>query len=219
MSLTGWPSNSTITSLRCRPALAAGEPSITLWITTPCVLEARPKPSAISGVRSARFTPSMARLTLPCATSCSATWLARLIGIAKPMPWPLGVDRGVDADGLAADVAQRAARVAEVDRRVGLDEVLEVRRAAEDVEVRCGPAALMMPTVTEPRSSPSGLPIAIAQSPTRSLSESPSGSVGRSLPSILITATSVSGIGADHLGLERALVVQRHGDVGGVRTT
>ncbi len=54
------------------------------------------------------------------------------------------------------------------------------------------PCALMMPTVTEPRSSPSGLPIAMAQSPMRSWSESPSGSDGRSRPSILMMATSVS---------------------------
>ena len=55
------------------------------------------------------------------------------------------------------------------------------------------PVALTMPTVTEPRSWPSGLPIAIAQSPTRSRSESPSCSTGRSSPLILMTATSVSG--------------------------
>ena len=55
------------------------------------------------------------------------------------------------------------------------------------------PWALMMPTVTEPRSMPSGFPIAIAQSPTRSLSESPSCRVGRWSASILMTATSLAG--------------------------
>src|SRR5882672_9002443 len=39
-------------------------------------------------------------------------------------PARLGDDRRVDADQLAADVHERAARVAGVDRRVGLDEVL-----------------------------------------------------------------------------------------------
>ncbi len=78
------------------------------------------------------------------------------------------------------------------------------------------PWALMMPTVTEPRSMPSGLPIAIAQSPTRILSESPSDSVGRLVPSILITATSVSGSAPDHARLEVAAIVERHRDVVGV---
>jgi hypothetical protein len=45
------------------------------------------------------------------------------------------VDRRVDADDLAADVAQRTTRVAEVDAGVGLDKVLVVGRATEDVEV------------------------------------------------------------------------------------
>ena len=41
----------------------------------------------------------------------------------------LAEDAGVDADQLAARVDQRAARVARVDRRVGLDEVLVVGEA------------------------------------------------------------------------------------------
>ena len=38
----------------------------------------------------------------------------------------LRVDRGVDADDLAIHVDQRAAGVAGIDRRIGLDEVLEL---------------------------------------------------------------------------------------------
>ena len=45
-------------------------------------------------------------------------------------------DRGVDADQLAAQVDQRAAGVARVDRRVGLDEVL----VAVAVDAACGRA-------------------------------------------------------------------------------
>ena len=56
------------------------------------------------------------------------------------------------------------------------------------------PFALITPTVSVPSSSPSALPIAIAQSPIRISSESPSGTTGRSSPSwIWITATSVLG--------------------------
>ena len=73
-----------------------------------------------------------------------------------------------------------------------------------------------MPTVTEPRSWPSGLPIAIAQSPTRSWSESPSGSIGRLIALDLDHGDVGLGIGADDLGLERAAIVERHRDVVGV---
>src|SRR5947207_2879619 len=43
----------------------------------------RPKPSASSGVSSAGMMPIQARFTEPLAMSCSATCLARLIGIAE----------------------------------------------------------------------------------------------------------------------------------------
>src|SRR2546427_11404967 len=47
----------------------------------------------------------------------------------------LARNRRVDADHLALDVHERAARVAGVDRRVGLDEVLDaVARARQSVE-------------------------------------------------------------------------------------
>ena len=56
------------------------------------------------------------------------------------------------------------------------------------------PFPLITPTVRVPESSPSALPIATAQSPMRTSSESPSGTTGRfSSPSILMTATSVLG--------------------------
>ena len=69
------------------------------------------------------------------------TFFAMFAGIAKPMPMlpPDGrQDLRVDADQLAARVDQRAAGVALVDRRVGLDEVLEaaVARAASRVPSR-----------------------------------------------------------------------------------
>jgi hypothetical protein len=53
-----------------------------------------------------------------------------LIGIAKPMPTlpslpSRGLDLRVDPDHLTLGVDQRAARVAGVDRRIGLDHVAE----------------------------------------------------------------------------------------------
>src|SRR5262249_27470569 len=95
------------------------------------------------------------------------------------------VDGGGDGDRPPAEPCQAArplARSAAGARRVPR-KMLRLRR----------PWGLMMPTVTEPRRSPSGWPIAMAQSPIRSCSESPSGSTGRFEPSILITATSVAG--------------------------
>ena len=65
-----------------------------------------------------------------------------------------GQDRGVDTEQLAVDVDERAARVAGIDRRVRLNEVLE----ALDVDA-AAPLALTMPAVAVcPR--PNGLPIA-----------------------------------------------------------
>ena len=65
----------------------------------------------------------------PVARICSAVTRTCSIGIAKPTPMlppsppnapPVGGDRGVHADHLAAQVDQRAAGVAGVDRGVGL---------------------------------------------------------------------------------------------------
>ena len=72
------------------------------------------------------------------------------------------LDLRVDADHLAVDVEERPAGVAVVDRRVGLDRVVDrevVRRFI------CRWSALTMPLVTV-SSSPNGLPIATTVSPT-----------------------------------------------------
>ena len=55
------------------------------------------------------------------------------------------------------------------------------------------PFALITPTVTLPSRRPKGLPIAIAQSPTRIASESPHSIVGRARPGLMrSSATSVA---------------------------
>ena len=71
--------------------------------------------------------PGQAARTRPYFMISSSTRLARLIGIAKPMPSeppPLREDERVDADDLAVAVHQRAAAVAGIDGGVGLDHVL-----------------------------------------------------------------------------------------------
>jgi len=74
--------------------------------------------------------PIQPRTTRPCAMMSASTPRTMFTGMAKPMPSTpmfLAHDGGVDADQRAAGVDQRAARVAEVDRCIRLDEVLERR--------------------------------------------------------------------------------------------
>ena len=100
-------------------------------------------------------------------------------------------DVAVDADDLAPHVDQRAAGVAPVDGRVGLDEVLvgrdvdPGRRAGAPWRRRC-PRSRCAPC-------PSGLPMARTHSPTLTWAESPRVDEGRSLASILRRARSVLG--------------------------
>src|SRR6266404_3473333 len=82
---TGRPSYSTITSPSLRPAFAAGEPSLTDVTSAPSVRVSR-KLLARSAVRGWMPTPSQPRVTWPADASWVTTGLARLTGIAKPMP-------------------------------------------------------------------------------------------------------------------------------------
>ncbi len=75
-----------------------------------------------------------------------------------------------------------------VDRRVGLEEVLVAAVAGACRVAR--PFALTIPIVTV-WPMPSGLPTASTTSPTCTLSELPSGSVCRFVPSIFSTARSL----------------------------
>jgi hypothetical protein len=76
-------------------------------------------------------TPAQPRVTYPLSLSCAVTILAVVVGMAKPMPTepPEGHDRGVHAHHLAFGVEGRPARVAFVDRRIDLDEVVIRTRA------------------------------------------------------------------------------------------
>src|SRR5205085_6587781 len=81
-------------------------------------------------------------------------------------------DRGIDAGELASHVHQCAARIARIDRGIGLNEELVVGDA--DLCARQGrndPVSNSLPT-------PKGLPIASTTSPTNSSSELAKSSVG-----------------------------------------
>ena len=99
------------------------------------------------------------------------------LGIAKPMPTepPVGETIAVlIADHLAVHVERRPARVAGVDGRVELQEVVE--RTGADVAA----PAETMPAVTDPP-RPNGLPAARIQSPTSTLWLSPQVTTGKRL--------------------------------------
>ena len=109
--------------------------------------------------RSSRVNPAIAAHLI-------TTQAASLAGMARSRPIePLcGVRRNqrrVDADHFAARVEQRAAGVAVVDGRVGLDEVVE-RRFADVAVQRADDAD------ADRTARPSGLPIATTASPTAS---------------------------------------------------
>ena len=87
----------------------------------------RPRLSARSDVTGCTSTPSCARRTWPSLRRSSMTWRAMFDGIAKPMPMFASTGESISAlipIDLALRVHERAARVAVVDRRVGLQEVL-----------------------------------------------------------------------------------------------
>ena len=132
----------------------------------------------------------------------------RLIGTAKPMLLRARADRGVDADDLAARVDERPAAVAEVDRRVGLDVVVEARveqLAADEADDADRDACAR---------SRAGCRSRTTHSPTRSVD----GVAERrhrqpaSAPSTLISAMSVSGSAPIDARAKRAAVGQLDGD-------
>ena len=127
----------------------------------------------------------------------------------------LARDGRVDADDLTADVDERPARVAGVDRRVGLDEILN--RVAGLLQALKQPAlgaddarrhgegerlAQRVPDRQRPLTHPGRVGIAELNRGQATRVDLDDGDVG-------------VGIGADHLGRELTLVVQLHGDLVG----
>ena len=151
--------------------------------------------------------------TLPLVMKSSIAFLTLLIryGEAQADAAPRrGGDPGVHPDHLAPDVDEGAARIALVDRGVGLDEVVDVAvRAARAIDGahRSG---------RHRGYQPEGLPIAIAQSPTRTtggVAETGHGDVRRvalelherDIPALVL---------ADQGGLVLLLVVGDDSDIG-----
>ncbi len=135
-------------------------------------------------------TPSQARVTCPLSSSSGTSFLARLIGIAKPMPTlpPLWLKMAV----VIPTTSPRSLNS-------GPPELPGLMGASVWMKSSYGPApiarplALTMPAVTV-LLRPKGLPIATTQSPTLMPSESPSLAVGKLFAgSIFSTARSVFG--------------------------
>ena len=122
-SATGEPSSSTTRSSGRSPASAAGEPSTTCTTSTP---EPAPEPSR----EPRRQRPRAAGDPEVGAPEAAlrhqrADDLPRRVVDGHREPEADARDRGVDADDASASVGERAARVARVQRRVGLDHVVD----------------------------------------------------------------------------------------------
>src|SRR5439155_360828 len=127
--------------------------------------------SAVSGWMP---TPSQPRVTWPAEASWLTTGLARLTGIANPMPTepPLRLTIAV----LMPTTWPRAL-ISGPPLLPGLMEASVWMKSSYGPSPMTRPVALTMPVVTV-CSRPNGLPIAITGSPTLSAAESPSGIVG-----------------------------------------
>ena len=129
MSSTDWPSTDTMTSPAFRPACAAGLPAATLAISAPAG-RLRLMLSAISGVTACSLAPSQGRFTaLPPLFAEVRTTCTMLAGMAKPTPCEPPEREKIAVltpNELAGEIDQRAAGIARIDRRVGLDEELIV---------------------------------------------------------------------------------------------
>ena len=112
-------------SPRCESGAIRGRPASDLAMTTPCVVSA-PSRRASAVVRgTSRIASIVPRRTSPYLLQVVHDLARQIAGDGEPdalIAAALREDRGVDADQLAVGVDQRAARVARIDRGVGLNE-------------------------------------------------------------------------------------------------
>ncbi len=199
VSLTGTLSTRTIVSPGRTPAFSAGLPDSTDWTNAPsCGLQVEGRGPV--GVDVHDVDAEEAAHDLPLLAKLRQDGLERVDRNGEPDVLGRPEHRGVDADDLAVDVDQRPAGVAEVDRRVGLDVVLEAPRGRVRRQARAvlgGDDADRDGLVEVERIADRHDPLADAElDPSR-----PSGSgVRRCLTSTLRRARSVAGIPADELG-------------------
>ena len=126
ISLMSLPSNLTMTSPASMPAGLAG-PLSSMPATSAPRAGLMPRLSAMSSVTCWMRTPSQPRRVSPNSRSWSITahrGLRRHREADADRAARRRDDRGVDADHLAVQVEQRAARIAAVDGGVGLDVVV-----------------------------------------------------------------------------------------------
>ena len=121
---TGAPSTARMRSSARRPARSAGEPGITSTTST-----ARSRPDARAQARRERpgargdADPGAAHAAVAHQLATTTRRVVALTGHGEPEPDAR--DRGVDPDDAPAAVDERAAGVARVERRVGLDHVVD----------------------------------------------------------------------------------------------
>ena len=164
---TALPSSSTMRSSARRPARSAGLPGTTSTTSTPVrvaplrarLWRQRPRPAGDADVGAAHAALAHQR-----ADDAARRGVDR-DGEAEADAG----DRGVDADHAAEAVDERAARVARVQRGVGLDDVVDdARRPARRARAASGRARRPRRRSPSP-AKPCGLPIATTSWPTRSV--------------------------------------------------
>ncbi|OYX65396.1 MAG: phosphoserine phosphatase SerB [Rhizobiales bacterium 32-66-11] len=168
ISFTSLPSKRTTTSPALRPAFAAGPPSLTPPTRAPRGLP-RPRLSAISSLTLWMRTPIQPRRTSLNCSSWAITGVAVEDGTAKPMP----IDPP-EGEMIAVLMPMTSPSML----NSGPPELPRLMAASVCRKLSYGPALMLRlraettPTVRVPP-RPNGLPMAITQSPTRILSESP----------------------------------------------
>ena len=172
-----------------RPALAEGLPSQTFITKIPsCRSISKPYRLAIS--LSTRLAPIYGRTTRPFLASSSKIGLAELMGIANPIPST--PETAIFAE-LIPTTSPSALTSAPPELPGLIAASVWIRSNLRSPNWMERFKALITPAVTLPRnSSPSGLPIAIAGSPTCKVEESPKSATGRLFSSIFTTARSVA---------------------------
>ena len=184
----------------CRPALAAGEPATTGRLRSSLPSRSRSQRRRLVGVL--RQTPTYGCSTFLPAMIVFATCDVRVAGGREADAGAVAGARlnlVVEAEHLAAGVEQRAAGVAGVDRRVGLD------RARDRVVVRRGDAAADGTDDARRWSSRAGRTGCRSRRPDRrpeprSSSRTRSDAARRRCTLTLITADVGRRVGAEHLG-------------------
>ena len=143
-----------------------------------------------------KYTPNVARsVTLPFLINCSATSIASFTGIAKPIPSIVAPDEDVPESfdctipiKLPLPSNKPPPELPELIVALVWMSFIDSLFTTSSRDV-----AEIIPSVTVPPSVPSGLPIAIAVSPTEILEESPRVAGVRSFASTFNTAISLFG--------------------------